>query len=161
MLYMWTYCLTKSTNEYWESREYSTIPYKYTLPDNLCQYFWQLVIAIISLPLTIWCLPGQLLFGVKPNGYWIRLVYSIITLFIIFLIAVFGIKFMTDPAGYGIKISKVIGLIVGVIAIIALIVGIASKFKDLSDSDTVKIINAKIASKKSKICPRINWEEKK
>ncbi len=167
MLYMWTYCLTKSTHPNWRSKEdhayycqYSSRPYKFDLPDNLCQYFWQLVVAIISLPLTVWCLPGQL-FGIKPGGYWFRLGFSFITIMIIAIIAGLSMRFMTDPYNNGMLILKLVGTIIGVIAFIALAVYVISFFRDLSETDTAKIVQAKIASKKSNICPKINWEEKK
>lgn len=129
------------------------------LPKSLCNYFWALLFAIVSIPLTIWSLP-QTWLGVKPDNYLIRLAQSLLTLFLLGIFTLFVIAFIEKPAEMFASLGIFIGVAVGIILVIFAYFGIKETGVIIKDTDTYKIVTGQAGSVKKKICPEIDWKQK-
>lgn len=138
-LYKWTYC-TKNT------------------PASLCNYFWGLLIAIASIPLTIWSLFQQLL-NIKPRHYFERLAQSLLAALVLFAVVCSVTGVARDPIGFLKGLGFVVLVIIAIILIFFIFKGVKGAKNMVVESDSVKIIGGQIKSYKMKICPKINWED--
>jgi hypothetical protein len=140
-----------------------------TLPLNLCPYFWKLVLAIVTLPITVFSF-----FPFVKNKYFEeRFAPLFIIAFCELFTAAIGLLVSTmfgwvDPNGpvnlKDLGIANAVGL--SVFAIVAVVCyieqSISSKKKDSKSIVKEKkpsIIIEYIKAKKNKHCPMIEWED--
>lgn len=140
-----------------------------TLPLNLCPYFWKLVLAIVTLPITVFSF-----FPFVKNNYfeerfgpvWIFAICELLTASIGLLVSsFFG---WIDPHGPAnlkdLGIANAVGLSVfAIVAVVAYIRHLISSKKENSNSIAKEkkpsIIIEYIKAKKNKHCPMIEWED--
>lgn len=143
----------------------------YELPKSLCPFFWKLVIALVSLPLT-WPILVIDWVGGRPEKSWIlsKIILGILTQLVV--LAIIGVAYVKP-----IETLKVLGFMVVVLVVIlggvALYTVIKEKIEDwywnykygeygekLADKKTDNVLVSFIKAKKEKVCPRIDWIKK-
>ena len=171
-LYKWTYQKRKFDDNKWWSRSYDNqIPredcyyYDSKLPNNLCPYFWKVVLAIVMSPFLVMSVPNSKIFRVKTHDLTDKVWASLFFLLyssgsFIFIISLYLYPFKTSL----ITASVVLGIafIVGC----ALLINWLSetnwstkyKYKEKSDNQTMILLKSFIKAKKNKVCPKINWK---
>jgi hypothetical protein len=141
----------------WHSKLYKWTYNAYILPSSLCNYFWGLVFAIVSIPLTIWSLPHTLM-KIRPGDYFVRLLQSLFTIFLLLLIIVGVSVFIKNPIA-GLKLTgQFLAAIACMIAIAFIPDGIKKTKWSITKTDSYKIVAGQALSVKKKVCPKINWE---
>lgn len=154
----------------WHAKFYKAIYVTDTLPTNLCPYFWKLVLAVITLPIT-----SVSFFG-KCYRFADRFSWLAITIFIEHVVFAIGLCFSLMFGLVPIKglftfhdflIANGMG-IVGV-AGIALIMFTWCKVAEYNDRRMAKVKAPKVKqpnvlvefvkAKKNKHCPMIEWED--
>lgn len=144
---------TKLKKSSWHKRLYE-FWWRKSAPSNLCNYFWGLVIAIITIPFFI---AGRSVYGLFVNNpdtneesVFIRsIIYAFNTfctlLFAIVLGYIIGLSFY-----YPWDAFAVFGLLT------FLVVFIIGSFY-FAETETFEITSNYISAKKQKLCPQINW----
>lgn len=147
------------------------------LPDNLCEYFWKLVIAyIFIIPTSIIYLPIILteIYNIitnqsQRNDLHVieKILFSVIIylglFFIVAMLSLIGLFFipLEKESFFGFLIQ--VGILTWAILIIVAIVWGVFKLIDYCNKKPYKpnktsIIKEYILAKKNKYCPRIDWE---
>lgn len=130
-----------------------------SLPKSLCNYFWALLFAIVSIPLTMWSLP-QTWMKIRPNNYLVRLAQSLLTLFFLGILMLLVMAFIEKPIemlkSVGVFFAVAITIILGVFAYF----GVRHTGTKIASTDTYKIVSGQAGSVKKKICPQIDWKQK-
>ena len=150
------------SRESWHRRFHGAIYDDKPAPENLCPYFWQVVLSLVTFPLI---LPGFLagrFLSFDPMGAAFKYFFSGIFYFVnIFL---WGI----GHDGFGIN-NFVLAWMAGAGVLLAFLATIAAaaylgraltnlRKRDASESDETPLVSAKIYAWKNKVCPRINWK---
>lgn len=145
------------------------------MPNNLCPYFWKLVIAYtFALPLLILTLPHTIL-RAKRHSSTPRIAYSILFYFITFIaismLSVFGLSFVIPEENTLYFIMVIFGLtawsVVFVFGGLSLIIKLATKWRsyryykkynsDKPKTAKVNLIVEMVKAKYHKYCPKIDW----
>jgi hypothetical protein len=139
-----------------------------TLPPNLCPYFWKLVLAIVTLPITVFSFPftNNRSFGDRFGNFFAIVFCELFTAAVGLLVSsLFG---WVDPNGpvnlKNLGIANVVGLSVfAIVAVVGYIGHLISSKKENSKSIVKEkkpsIIIEYIKAKKNKHCPMIEWED--
>lgn len=153
----------------WDGRHYV-----HREPNNLCPYFWKIVLAVFLLPLTWPAYLKELVFGRESFGMKIGFglaVHVCIAVVLVGTIATFpehplwiGLLYMT---GYILAVVLVLGLALVVFAgiVAAIKVGLEelsrrrarAKMEAPTDENS-PLIRSKVRAYKEKVCPRIDWK---
>lgn len=145
------------------------------MPNNLCPYFWKLVIAYtFALPLLILTLPYTILHREKHSST-PRIVYSIlfylITFAVISMLSVFGLGFAIPEENTLYFIMVIFGLAVwisiflfGVAKLISVLIIKWQSWRyykkyiyDKPKTTKVNLIVEMVKAKYHKYCPKIDW----
>ena len=139
-----------------------------TLPLNLCPYFWKLVLAIVTLPLTVFSFPftNNRSFGDRFGNLFAVAFCELCTASIGLLVSMlFG--WVDRHSQINLKdlgIANAVGLsIFAIVAVVCYIGHLISSKKENSKSIAKEkkpsIIIEYIKAKKNKHCPMIEWED--
>jgi len=139
-----------------------------TLPQNLCPYFWKLVLAIVTLPLTVFSFPftNNGSFGDRFATLFAIAFCELCTASIGALVSMLfrWIDPHTPITLNDLGIANAVGLSVfAIVAVVAYIEHLISSKKENSKSIAKEkkpsIIIEYIKAKKNKHCPMIEWED--
>lgn len=127
---------------------------------NFCDYFWSLILAVLTLPFFVGWMAYVLY--VEDNVYaehrpedrislikgWYYIINTLMVPTISYLLGV--------VIGYSIFYWNVTLIILGLVFILIVLWGLWDDFKY---SDVNYMIKEKVKSSKSKVCPRIDWDD--
>lgn len=130
-------------------------------PNNLCNYFWLLLLGIFTLPLTwMGALRGAI--TKKREGYWKNIFITLGIYGMLFLIVVTGIGIYQNFQAFLILGAIIIGIIIITLGGKWLLFGYFPKTKTAHNvKETAFVISEGIKSFKENNCPLIEWEESK
>ena len=141
------------------------------MPNNLCPYFWKLVIMyILIIPYFIITLPSQILYKFEKNDIQINLGYSLVLYFIIFLIVciasvpillLFDLnpnEFWKNIFGYGV-LSWVVLIVFGIYHGFKYLLRYLKQNPNETQKENSNILVEFVKAKYNKYCPKINWDK--
>ena len=136
------------------------------MPNNLCSYFWSLVLAYITfIPLEIWGLPYTILsLFIKKAPKVAPFFKAVISLFMLGVSVALWLALAPITQYINIKWTKkdiecgiFLDIIIFIIIMVYYIPIIRHKFKYKSKNLVIEYLKSKISG----ICPRITWTDKK
>ena len=152
------------------ARLYRWFYYRDTMPNNLCPYFWQLVLMwLVIVPYTVFTLPVQLYRKFKENEKGEILAISMFSYLVLFfiscLILAIGLFFTKYPKGGWFETAALLGAFIWLILIVLggwkLIDICYDKYGDRISikSDKPSLIVEFAKAKYNKYCPKIDWKK--
>lgn len=151
------------------AKYYRWFYYAWSMPDNLCTYFWLLILAFIFIPATIFCLPVIIMSIIKgenvDDDWFERLWYSLLG-WVAFIFLLAYIKSWFD---YTAKTGMWTGIAIGggliIVGFIWLINYLQErkyermKYEEPKEKTTTfrSMTWQWVKAKKNRYCPKIDW----
>jgi len=145
----------KLTKDSWHRKFYEMWWVK-EAPNNLCNYFWGLLLAIVTSPL----IAGRALYEIfqENPGFTGNITKTFYYIFNTALAAVIGglLGFVLGKAFFNPILSLAIvgGIALGLMFIFLFVHALVS----IEKSETVNMAKEAVKAKKNKICPQIEWK---